>query len=128
MMTLLEVFEKVRFHLLTQKSKSHVAPGLCVYRGSNGSKCAVGCLIKDEFYNPSFEGKACNHVTIVNALVASEVESYDKQMLRMLLNLQDIHDNFDPEHWERLLTDFYNAFFSSGEFDQQAWQRQSNYL
>lgn len=38
-------------------------PGGCMYRAPNGSKCAVGCQIPDELYDPEMEG------TTISALV-----------------------------------------------------------
>ena len=50
-----EMFDKVCQHLRTQKKRSfksdfnESSQGTCVYRGPNGTKCAVGALIPDEF-------------------------------------------------------------------------------
>jgi hypothetical protein len=53
-MTLQETFDKVCVHLLTQLQKSVFLDSngsmACAYRGPNGLKCAVGCLIPDELY------------------------------------------------------------------------------
>lgn len=54
-MNIQEIFDTVSVHLLTQNEKSQESSfySSCLYRGPNGTKCAVGCLIKDEFYQPS---------------------------------------------------------------------------
>lgn len=44
--------------LAAQGRKSERAEGACLYRGPNGTKCAIGMLIADEDYRPVFEG--CN--------------------------------------------------------------------
>ncbi len=54
-MTKQELFDRVATHLKQQRERS-VSRGLCVYRGSNGLKCAIGVLIPDEAYHPSLEG------------------------------------------------------------------------
>ena len=48
-MNIQEIFDTVSVHLLTQNEKSQESDFYrsCLYRGPNGTKCAVGCLIKD---------------------------------------------------------------------------------
>ena len=55
-MTNQEAFDKVTAHLLKQQVKSYSQEEGCMYRGPNGTMCAVGCLIPDEDYRPKFEG------------------------------------------------------------------------
>lgn len=102
MLTNQEIYDKVKGHLLTQgvKSKlSHVLVGFgsCAYRGRDNAKCAVGCLIPDELYDYKIEGKAVLGspllVSILTKLGISD-ESYG-----LLVTLQGIHDNYDPEYW-----------------------------
>jgi hypothetical protein len=50
-----ETFEKVSRHLFEQGRPS-VESGTCLYRGPNGTKCAIGCLIPDELYVPDMDG------------------------------------------------------------------------
>lgn len=55
-MTKQEVFDTVATHLLTQKAVAMDVHGsTCMYRGTEGRKCAVGCLIPDEVYEERFE-------------------------------------------------------------------------
>jgi hypothetical protein len=53
-----EVFDQVANHLLTQNKRSVSATDntLCVYRSPDGLKCAAGCLIADDEYDPRMEG------------------------------------------------------------------------
>lgn len=55
-----QVFTQVATHLLTQKERSFVIDDrgeeLCAYRGDNGLKCAAGCLISNDEYNPIMDG------------------------------------------------------------------------
>jgi hypothetical protein len=39
-----------------QKKKS-IKDNLCLYRGDDGMKCGIGCLIPDDLYKSSFEGQ-----------------------------------------------------------------------
>lgn len=52
-----EVFDQVSDHLLSQKIRS-MKDGVCLYRMSDGRKCAAGCLISDDEYNEEIEGKS----------------------------------------------------------------------
>lgn len=106
-MTNQEVFEKVVRHLRAQGEKS-LMPGCsvaCAYRGENGRKCAVGCLIADEHYAPDLEWQNTLTGRVKNALKASgvEMDSYD------LLTLQEIHDHRPVDEWEARLADFAEA-------------------
>lgn len=59
----------------------------CAYRGENGAKCAVGCLIPDYMYDPSMEG--CT----VNTLVDMEKIPTDLlPHINLLTDLQQAHD------------------------------------
>ena len=42
-----EIFDIVWDHLVTKKSPKSVAQDYCVYRGPNGTMCAVGVLVTD---------------------------------------------------------------------------------
>lgn len=54
-----EIFDTVARHLFTQGERSfnNILSKLCAYRGKNGMKCAIGCLIPDGRYELSIEGK-----------------------------------------------------------------------
>lgn len=65
-MTPQEVFDTVCAHLAQQGRRSvdhkddgdgyYFARPRCAYRGLGGLKCAIGCLIPDEEYDPRMEG------------------------------------------------------------------------
>jgi hypothetical protein len=52
-----EVLDQAVTHLLTQNAKS-VVGGHCAYRGDNRLKCAAGCFIADDEYEPEMERKS----------------------------------------------------------------------
>lgn len=59
-MKTMDIFKHVGKHLLTQNEQSLVdrdTDRSCAYRGDGGLKCAVGCLITDEAYDPAIEGQ-----------------------------------------------------------------------
>lgn len=58
MLTLKQGFDIVKKHLLTQNKQSvEEFSGKCRYRGGEGLKCAIGCLIPDDMYKPEFEDR-----------------------------------------------------------------------
>ena len=106
-----EVFELVRTHLLAQKAPSLSSDGdaMCMYRGSYGRKCAIGCLISDEDYNTDMEGSCVDNVIYVNGDVI-----YDPY-IEMLASLQTLHDEVEPEYWGTALADLYANLFQEPE-------------
>jgi len=69
--------------------------GVCVYRGKNGTKCAVGCLITDEEYKREMEG---NDVTALNRLGLLPERLIPH--LELLSEMQAVHDSFGTSRWE----------------------------
>ena len=87
-----EIFDTVVKHLAKQKTKSvlprpHGNDMQCVYRGEGGMKCAVGCLIPDELYDPDMEGDTVDQLADLNKLPEDLVEH-----VSLLYNLQFAHD------------------------------------
>jgi len=113
-----EVFDIVSTHLLTQMAVSELdnvtedgEPIGCAYRGNNGLKCAIGILIKDEFYTPALETKNLYNVFIHGVLLKSgytfsRSETGENSDKNFLMDLQKIHDRTLPHHWQRTLTSF----------------------
>ena len=116
-----EIFDKVRDHLLAQNAKS-LTYGSCLYRGPDGTKCAVGCLIPDDLYSSQMEGAAIfsgdtlegvdkndyryrNKILLLEALLKSGVDVNDGGVIYMLGRLQSIHDSIDVEFWAENLAD-----------------------
>jgi hypothetical protein len=87
-MTEQKIFDTVALHLIKQGKQSiDAAKGMCLYRGPNGLKCAVGCLIPDKVYRPEMEGHS----------VSRFIDTYDGlnflQPFDAILNdLQEAHD------------------------------------
>lgn len=107
-LTMQQVFDKVARHLLTQRERAvDPSTGQCQYRtvrrGIPGAvetrelKCAVGCLINDEFYDPAIEGMSAGFVSPNNnTLLAHVLEQsgvpVDRPTLDLLHHLQRLHD------------------------------------
>lgn len=102
-----KIFNTVVPQLLKQNEKS-MAGGMCRYRGPNGLKCAVGFLIKDQFYHKVLENQACDDKDVMKALHKSGVFDHKKVDLsednlvyeeNFLSCLQGIHDVNNPQNW-----------------------------
>ena len=117
-----EVFSKVVRHLFTQGGQAR-RDQLCVYRGEDGTSCAVGCLIADDIYQPSMEGIG------VEALIAeyptvkdllSECDSY------LLCGLQSAHDRsilWADKRVSTVLTDISSEYHLTwpDEIPKEGW-------
>lgn len=100
-MTKQETFDTVAAHLLKQGKRSMSGPRTCLYRGPDGMKCAVGCLIPDDLYRSSLEGIAV--VDILSDEVTTEVGRLMKSLghdLTLCGELQWLHDQIEPDLWE----------------------------
>jgi len=93
------IFDSVVTQMLAQKRKSMIG-GKCKYRGENGLKCAVGCVLPDEVYTPDLE-------VGISGLIAKLKKRYgDCEMVRemwrdedLLRSLQRVHDYQPPKSW-----------------------------
>ncbi len=92
-MNLQEIFNIVwKWFVVEGNEKSVSETGVCRYRGSNGSKCAIGCLIPDDKYSKDIEGVSV--LTLVNRYYSTGI--WIKQNLlvssEILSELQRCHD------------------------------------
>ena len=87
-----EIFDTVVTHLRSMKERSgeYDLSGefRCLYRGPNGSMCAVGVLLKDDEYSPYMENYSADNIPLPERLKNHEY---------LLTDLQDIHDK--KRHW-----------------------------
>lgn len=101
------VFDKVAKHLLTQNKRAmkdfrgEYPEDRCAYRGDNGSMCAVGCLISDDLYDFSMEGRNVGEVMrmLHGVRELSSVSPALGVFHAMLSALQNAHDNYEPSEW-----------------------------
>ena len=86
-----ETFETVSKHLFAQGKRSYdEGQRICQYRYTDGTKCAVGCLIPDEMYKEGMEGWS---VRILFNTFPEIKELLGAENIRLLENLQTAHDN-----------------------------------
>ena len=110
-MNLQQVFDKVSNHLLTQNRKS-MEDGDCSYHSSDGTKCAIGCLIPENMYTEEMEGNSVSSSLVNGALHPISVKG---DMHDMLCDLQSVHDNLWPTEWTKALLRLaitYKLFFT----------------
>lgn len=97
-MTNQETFDKVAAHLLTQGRKSTDKHGNCLYRSPEGLACPVGCLFPDDEYSSKMEGR------VIDEVVAEDYpESLAGLSVRLLKDLQKVHDLHKPPQWREQL-------------------------
>lgn len=67
-----EVYQRIRAAMVAQGRRA--VPGStetgigCMYRTSEGLKCAVGCLIDDDAYDPDIEGASVSRTHMTTAV------------------------------------------------------------
>ena len=65
--------------------------GQCVYRGPNNKRCAIGCLIPDEIYDPVWDLE----ILVIKELMDDNYlpNLFSKEIdIDFLISLQDLHD------------------------------------
>lgn len=118
-LTLQEIFTKAATHLLTQGRRAMLPDGLgCAYRGVGGTRCAIGCLIRDEAYTPQIEERDVDSIArrFPEVLAKSGIvftadptswcanEFVSDPVYGLLNALRRTHDHVEPQHWkERLI-------------------------
>lgn len=94
-MTPQEMFNKAYIGVMTQgvQSKSN---GSCLYRGPNGTKCAVGFLIDDDVAK-AWDDNSGIIVDCNLKLLSAEMEDDFRANMDLLIEMQSIHDSDDFE-------------------------------
>lgn len=99
-----EIFDRVVSALREQGEPCVNEHRNCVYRNSDGLKCAAGHLIPDDKYDPSFENTAVgsfsdnNEYNKVTQLFFDM--DYNNDNIELVSQLQSIHDEYDFYTWE----------------------------
>lgn len=95
-MNLLEIHNKILQHLLQQGEPASPDEKTCKYRLTKNGKtlmCAVGCLVKDEAYDPGMEGNGVYAAAVTLALQKSGIP-LDSETLGLLGAWQQAHDAY----------------------------------
>ena len=96
-MNMQETYFKVRNHLLTQGRRAKIYDQ-CRYRAPNGDKCAIGCLIPDDKYDPNMEGHLISCSPLIQDAIGASEDHID-----FLTDLQRVHDFSNPSEWNERL-------------------------
>lgn len=88
-----EILNTVYKHLKTQGEPAIDSEGVCTYRTYSGLKCAIGCLIPDNIYNPVFEGRGVIALYKEN-LLEPIFPGITEEEIAFLHRMQEIHDSF----------------------------------
>lgn len=105
MITNQEIFDRVADHLIKQGKPARDRTG-CRYRGPGGTQCALGCLIKDEFYSTELEGSTFACTRVQEAVFKSLGVGRERRSAQLLYDLQDLHDGA-PTNFGNLITGFF---------------------
>lgn len=114
-----EAYALVRAHLLHQMARSQTiyrSPDgstrvQCAYRGNGRLKCAIGALIKDEFFDESLNSAGVEDEFVRVMLKQSGWGDVSEELL---YGLQRVHDSKDPNQWYGLLPEDPERFFILG--------------
>ena len=116
-----DVFNYVKEHLLKQNEKSLDPWSLsCYYRAQkeNGDvlMCAVGCLMDDNYYSDEFENSSPSDIR-VRAVIEKSIPNWAYNV-SLLSELQNIHDEYDPDNWSLRLEYLESYFNEDNEYIQ----------
>ena len=97
-----EVFDFVANHLFTQgvqamgvqKDMIGSTP-ICLYRGPEGTKCAVGAMIPDEEYEPEMEGFSVRDLPNLQTVIVNDDIMANMELLESLQCVHDVPANWD---------------------------------
>lgn len=91
------------------KGKSVNDDGLCVYRGNNGTKCAVGLFIPDEIYTKRMDSdKGMSAIQL--SRFYPDVANHMPLGLQEMHYLQLVHDNSNPANTKESLINWVNTY------------------
>jgi hypothetical protein len=115
------IFDKVTTHLLEQGRPAMNEHG-CAYRGEDGTKCAIGCLIPDDLYMPAFEEKSVNLIlrkfdvdkklsAALGITPYNPNDPYNQSDLKFLERLQLAHDAAQEESSPAAIKSIWSSRF-----------------
>lgn len=91
----------------------------CMYRTPDGLKCAIGCLLPDELYDPAMENRTASFLSFEMsetwALFMQHLESKygkreDGRLTLLMDHLQSIHDFHVLEDWDRKFQELIDTY------------------
>ena len=102
-----EIFDTVVEHARKQGCKAIDVKNGCLYRAPDGKKCFVGALFTDDEYDPGMEQETVSSLIVGGFMPKRLLFNEDESLCEDFYEgLQCIHDNREPEIWERELEIF----------------------
>ena len=111
-----KAYNEIKAHLLTQNARSVTSAlpldnRVCLYRGPNNLKCAIGAMIPDSLYDPEMDENPQGVIDLLETYPAladhfSEVygvEGFDDR--EFLARFQKLHDTNEPADWPSRLAE-----------------------
>lgn len=89
-----EIFNYVLAHLKMQNARAMGTPGTCAYKNEEGKSCAIGCLIPDDLYTRSIEGKSITMLKKQFPKISKYLELNKPERFRLFKDLQELHDDY----------------------------------
>lgn len=96
-MTNQKMFDKVWQWFVVEKNPQSVkedTPDECLYRGPNGAKCAVGCVMPDSAYSTKIEGLSVARLKVDSP---AKTLAWASKLPFISSALQNIHDAWRPD-------------------------------
>jgi hypothetical protein len=97
-------------NLMKQGRFSSDSHGMCLYRGPEGSKCAIGSMIPDELYSKKLEGNLINDAEMHGVRDLAFGPKVDDHLLRALQSAHDDRSLRSSLGWELVLPSVYATF------------------
>jgi hypothetical protein len=79
--------------------------------------CAIGCLIDDNFYSDKLENCSPNDLDVRKAIENSIFSDWEYNV-SLLSELQNIHDEYEPDNWSLKLEYLESYFNEANEYIQ----------
>lgn len=128
-----DLFNHVVRHLFRQHAKSvfpvvidGILASSCQYRGEEGRKCAIGCLIEDAEYRAELECQALYKILPgIERSIGRTLQAYPDQPHhegKLLLELQQVHDKYPVNEWPNILRSVAQVFDLEFNFTEADWK------
>ena len=97
-------------NLMKQGRFSSDSDGRCLYRGPEGTKCAIGSMIPDELYKKGLEGNVISDAEMHSVRDLCFGPKVDNGFLRALQNAHDNRSLRSDMGWELVLPSLHACF------------------
>jgi hypothetical protein len=103
-----ELYDYIGTFLIKQGKQSKNGDG-CIYRGPNGTKCAVGCVISDHYYRKRMDNDGYSALEMIKSF---KLPKFFHKFDKFLDDAQNVHDN--NLNWKDGILSFKKAWHFFG--------------